>query len=646
MKNPSGASASGELASLTQSGPTTGQATNRAESSTETTAASNSKSFRYLLGILVFWGLIYLPGLASPPMMDDADSEHAVIAREMLQRHDFLTMHVNGIRYLDKAPLPYWIMAGGYKLFGVSEFTARLPFTIFALFTLLAVFALARDIAGEEAGFYAALVLGTSIGPYIYTRFVIPDIMVCFWLTLTVHLFLRTLRQAEPSRLLCWSIGIASACNVLTKGLIGMVFPVGIIGAYLLITGNLRHLLKLRLISTTMIFLAVAAPWHVLATVRNPAAGEAKGFFWFYFINEQIYRYLNLRVPRDYDKVPLLIFWGLILVWLFPWTFFVLKGLKQVPLRIREWRENLEGEKRAGLLLAVWALVVLVFFSFSTRQEYYVLPALPALAVLCGMWLKQEAASPADSSLRRSGLRFSLGMLVMGAIGFAIAMFFAAVSQTPPPGADIAELLRKAPGMYKLSMGHLFDLTPRAMGAFRWPLLVAGAGILLGTFLNWRFRKLGISARGNLALAGMMVVLLYAVHVSLGIFNPILGSKPLAAAIQEQFRPGDTIVINGQQASSSSVLFYTGVPLHMLNARAGDLWYGSLFPDSPNVFEDDASFAQLWRGSGRVFFVMPKAEGIEKLEALGVPYYPVAQSGGKYVYTNRPLIAGYGEPSR
>jgi 4-amino-4-deoxy-L-arabinose transferase-like glycosyltransferase len=618
------------------------QTESRAESSPEVaspgrSAPGRSKSLPSLIGIVVFWALIYLPGLASPPMMDDADSEHAVIAREMLQRHDFVTMHVNGIRYLDKAPLPYWIMSGSYALFGVSEFSARLPLTLFALFTFLAAYALGREIAGEDAGFYSALVLATAIGPYIYTRFVIPDILVCFWLTVTVHLFLLSLKEAEPSRLLCWSIGIASACNVLTKGLIGMVFPVGIIGAYLLITGSLRHLLRLRLISTAAIFLAIAAPWHVLATLRNPAAGEAKGFFWFYFVNEQIYRYLNLRVPHDYDKVPLLVFWGLLLVWLFPWTFFALSSLKQVPLRLRDCREGLQGELQAALLMAVWALVVVVFFSFSTRQEYYVLPALPALAVLCGMWLQKEASSPVGSAPRRSGMRFSTAILAMGALGFVMAIFFAATSQTPPPGADIADLLRKAPTMYKLSMGHLFDLTGRAMGVFRWPLVVAGVGLLLGTFFNWMFRRRGSPRRGNLALAGMMVALFYAVHVSLTTFNPMLGSKPLSTAILEHYRPGDAIVIYGQQAWSSSVLFYTGVPLHMLNAQAGDLWYGSLFPDSPKVFEDDASFARLWLGPGRVFYVMPTENGLEKLQALGTPYYSLARSGGKCVYTNHPL---------
>jgi 4-amino-4-deoxy-L-arabinose transferase-like glycosyltransferase len=595
------------------------------------------RTLLFVLGIVMYWGLIYLPGLASPPMMDDVDSEHAQIPVEMLQRHDYVTMYVDGVRYLEKAPLPYWIMAGIYSVAGVSEFSVRLEFTFFALLTLLAVFLLGREFASEEAGFYSALVLGTAIGPYIYTRFIIPDIMVCFWLTVTVHLFWRSLEEPQPSRLLCWSIGVVTALDVLTKGLIGLVFPIGIIGGYLLVTRNWRHLLKMRLASTAMVFLAVGAPWHVLATLRNPPVGEAKGFFWFYFINDQIYRYLNLRVPRDYDKVPLLIFWGLLLVWTFPWSFAVVKSLEQVPLRMRDWGSKLGKPSRAALLLAVWAAFVLVFFSFSTRQEYYVLPALPALAVLCGMWLKREAESAPDSALRRSAVRGAAALLVLGVIAFTAASWIAAVSPAVPPNADFGEVLRRVESMYKLSMGHLFDLTPQAMGFFRWPLILTAMGFLVGTVLHWFFRKRGASMRANLALASMMVVLLYAVHLALGTFSPVLGSKPLAVAIQQNYQPGDTIVVDGQYSQASSILFYTGVQMHMLNGLTNDLWFGSMFPDCPKVFEDDASFAHLWRGPGRVFFFIPNSGNIEKLKSLGAPYYLVARAGGKSVYSNRPV---------
>ena len=141
------------------------------------------------------------------------------------------------------------------------------------------------------------------------------------------------------------------ALNVLTKGLIGLVFPAGAIGLYLLLTGNLRHLLKLRLLSSALVFLAIAAPWHILAALRNPAQGHVRGFLWFYFVNEHFLRFLNKRVPRDYDTVPLLLFWALLVLWLIPWTVFLPQSLQEVPRRWREFRAQMTRRQRAYLLV-------------------------------------------------------------------------------------------------------------------------------------------------------------------------------------------------------------------------------------------------------------------------------------------------------
>jgi len=603
-----------------------------------TLASPKKGSLGSIALIVLFWFTIYVPGMFSPPLLDDADARHAEAAKEMLERHDFVTMYVDGVRYLDKAPLPYWLNAASHALFGINEFAVRLPMSLAALALFLSIFFLGRDLAGGKAGLLAALILATAVGPYIYTRFFIPDIMVCLWLTLTVHLFVRTLEE-KPARLLCWAIGGVTSLNVLTKGLIGLVFPTLIFAGYLLLVGNLKHLLKLRLVSTFLVFLAIAAPWHVLASLQNPAQGQAKGFFWFYFINEQINRYLNTRVPRDYDKVPLLLFWGLILVWMIPWTPFVTQSFRLVPRfwRFRE-RSTWTREQKAVLLLLTWALAILVFFSFSTRQEYYVLPSLPALALLTGIWFAREDASPAGSPARKQGLLCAGILLAVGILVFAITIFFAVTAPPAPPNADIVDLLTSNPDLYTLSLGHLFDLTAQSMSLFRLPLALTGIAFLGGTASSWWFRRRQNATSGNIALAAMMVVFLFAVHLALGTFYPTLGSKPLALAINREFRAGDTIVIDGTHSQASSINFYTGKQLHMLNARTDNLWYGSLFPDSPAVFEDNSSFQKLWRGPGRVFFVVYDPSGKAKLDALGPPVFEIARSGGKTVYSNRPRV--------
>ena len=584
----------------------------------------------------MFWALIYVPGLFSPPLLDDADSVHAEAAREMLTRHDYVTLHADGIRYFDKAPLLYWLTAASYSQFGFTEFGTRLPLMLLVLTLLLASYALGREIGGDSAGLFAALILSTAVGPYLYTRFLIPDIVVGLWLTITVHLLWRSLHEEKPSLLLCAGLGIVTGLDVLTKGLIGLVFPVGIILAYVLLTGNYRLILKLRPIFTTVVFFIVAAPWHVLATLRNPAQGGTKGFFWFYFINDQINRYLNKRIPHDYNKVPFLLFWGLILVWLFPWSPYVIAGLRQVPVRWKEWRGQLSEEKRAALLLAIWALVILGFFSFSTRQEYYVLPALPALAVLAGMWLANEEQSAPDSPTRRSGRICATILLVLGILIFLIAGTLTIILPPLPPGTDFADALRKDSALYTLSMGHLFDLTPKALGAFRLPLALTSLGFFAGTTLNWWCRKRNDARKGNLALAGMMVVALCAVHLALGIFYPVLGSKPLAEVVQREYQPGDVVVCEGEYANASSVNFYTGIPLRILNGRENALWYGSYFPDAPKIFDDDDSFQKLWSSPQRVFFLTFDARGPEKVHSMGGPYYQLLRSGEKGIFSNQP----------
>ncbi|MGA2358009.1 MAG: glycosyltransferase family 39 protein [Terriglobales bacterium] len=601
-----------------------------------TTTRPNRLLSDWRISVLVLvglWAVIYMSGLSRPALLDDADTVHAEAAREMLQRHDWVTLYTNGIRYLEKAPLMYWGVATSYRIFGISDWSTRLPLMLGVLGLLLATYKLGRYAFGESGGLYAGVALATSIGLYIFTRFLIPEILVALWLTLGYYFFLRSLEEERPSRLVCWGFAATCALNVLTKGLIGLVFPAGAIGLYLLLTGNLRHLLKLRLVSSTLVFFAIAAPWHILAALRNPAQGEVRGFLWFYFINEHVMRFLNKRVPPGYDTVPLVLFWGLLLAWLLPWSMFLPQALRQVPSRWRELRSKLDRRQRANLLFFLWPLVIVGFFSFSTRQEYYTIPALPGMALLVGGWLARESTVAASAAERRAGRISSAVLFVFGVLGFLAGMYLLFVSHRPVPGADLADLLKKNPLDYDFSLGHVLDLTPLALGAFRGPLFGTSFGLLLGTGLNWFLRRRGRPLAGNVALAAMMVVLLACVHSSFRTFSPILSSYNLAEAIRKQFRPGDVIVIDGPYHEASTLNFYTGVQVHVLHEPSGNLWYGAKFPDAPHIFETPASLAALWRGPAQVFLWTDQEE---PKELSGLASFLLARSGGKSIYSNRP----------
>src|SRR6266446_10292298 len=357
--------------------------------------SSATPSLRWVsLGlILLLWTAIYFAGIFTPPLLDDVDTVHAEAAREMVLRHDWVTLYTDGVRYIEKAPLMYWSVAASYKLFGIRDWSTRLPLMLTVLALLLATYGAGKRAYGETGGFYSAVALGTCVGPYIFTRFQIPDVMVGLWLTLGFSFFLQSLEEEPPSRLACWGFAATCALNVLTKSLIGLVFPITTVVLYLLLTGNLARLLKLRLVSSSIVFLLIAAPWHILAALRNPSQGPVRGFLWFYFVNEQFLRYVNKRVPPGYDTVPLLIFWGLTVLWLAPWMVFLPQAVREIPRRWRGLSGASNTQQRANLLFVLWVLVIVVFFSFSTRQEYYTLPAIPAMALLLGGWLGKEGTA-------------------------------------------------------------------------------------------------------------------------------------------------------------------------------------------------------------------------------------------------------------
>jgi 4-amino-4-deoxy-L-arabinose transferase-like glycosyltransferase len=624
---------------------------------------------RNRLILVALWFIFYASfALARPPLLDDADSVHAEVAREMLVRHDWTTLYANGIRYLEKAPLLYWSMAASFKVLGVHTQTARLPlaFTVLALAFTMESFG-RRAFGSARAGFYAALILLSSFGIFIFTRITIPDVMVCLWLTLALFCYWLTEQQTHPNRYLCWGFATACALNVLTKGLIGIVFPVLIVLVHLLLTRRslravLARLRQLSALTGIFLFLIIAAPWHILIGLANPTQGHpgslsfshghwsvplptqgnVHGWFWFYFVNEQVLRYLNLRVPRDYDTVPLALFWGLLLIWLMPWSAFLFRALGTVPwrkaLRPRLSVRTLEATENTRLLLGLWAVIPMLFFSFSTRQEYYVLPALPAMILLIAAWMNDEVdeaeSFAVPNPMVRSGQRISVVLLVLGSVAALVAGFFVLHTHSPGPNTDLASLLKQNPGDYALSFGHFLDLNAQAMGAFRTPLLITAFALFGGALANHVCRRGYKPHKANLWLAAATFAFLLAAHMGLQTFSPVLTSRQLAAAIAPELKPDDLIVIHGEYEAASALGFYLRRnDIHILDGRSSNLWYGSFFPDAPPIFEDATSMSLKWTGSHRIFLWQDLSDPLPDLR--GKTYF-IAQSGGKEIISNQP----------
>jgi 4-amino-4-deoxy-L-arabinose transferase-like glycosyltransferase len=557
--------------------------------------------------------------------MDDVDAVQAQIAQNMLQSGDWVTARLDGVAYLEKSPLKYWMIAVSFMVFGVHDWAARIPI---GLATVLLCWVTARFAAwafGAREALYAGIAIGTSIGLFLFTRILIPDVMLTLTITIALWGMVRVLEDGErhPVR---WAMGMWAAIGVgmLLKGLIAAAFPVATGLIYLGLTRQLfvkRTWERLRPFSGMLLMLAIAAPWHVLATIQNPPyfdftmhseKGSYHGFFWFYFMNEHVLRFLNLRYPRDYNTVPRWLFWAFHLLWFFPWSMYAPAALS---LRYR-------GEDRASrvrLLCLCWAGFILVFFTFSTTQEYYSMPCYPALAMLLGCamasghwWLKWGT--------RIAAVVTTLACIAIGAILWT-------VRGLPTPG-DIASALNSNPDVYTLSLGHMTDLTIASFAYLRAPLVVAGIAFAIGALGSWRQRWVTAS------LAVMLVLFFHAARMALVVFDPYMSSRPLAEALMKA--PPGKLIVDDQYYTFSSVFFYTNRRALLLNGRVNNLDYGSYAPDAPtDVFIGDDDFRRLWTSSER-FYLLVEAPKSERLKGLaGNQRFRVEKySGGKFLFTN------------
>ncbi|MGB8654781.1 MAG: glycosyltransferase family 39 protein, partial [Candidatus Acidiferrales bacterium] len=417
---------------------------------------ARGRSLLYLI-VLLFAGAIYINGMISPPsLMDDVDAVQAQISRNMLTSGDWVTARLDGVKYLEKAPLIYWTMAGSYEVFGVRDWAARIPIVISVLGVCWLTAAFGVWAFGRRAGFYAGLCLATCVGLFLFTRILIPDVTLMLCIALAMWGFLRALEEEEPRpRLWAWLAAASLGVGLLLKSLIGVVFPIGAAVVYLLLTRQLflrRTWRRLHPYSGAAIVLLIALPWHVLATLRNPpyfawtlhsGPGHYHGFLWFFIINEQLLRFLNLRFPRDYSTVPRVYFWLFHLIWLFPWSVYF-------PAVAELSFKPVDRAGRTRLLALCWTGFVLIFFTFSTTQEYYSMPIYPALALLLG------SAMAMGGDWVRRGTRVLAVLLAAAAVAcFALLIY---VRHIPAPG-DISSALSHNPGAYKLSLGHMEDLT-------------------------------------------------------------------------------------------------------------------------------------------------------------------------------------------
>jgi len=587
-------------------------------------------SRRARLMVILFALLVFLPSLFSPPhLMDDEDAARAQISRNMIQTHDWITPRLDGVRYFEKPPLMYWMVAVSMETFGDNETAARVPTFLCSILLCWLAACMACGTIGTRAGLFTGLSLATCSGLWLFTRILIPDVALSLAVAVGLRGFFRAVTAEDADKTWLYALGawVALAAGFLLKGLIAAVFIAGPILLFLLLTGLWRKRQTWRRVmpfTGIAIVLALASPWYILATLRNPplldfamysTPGIYRGFFWYHFFNEQILRFMGRRYPHDFSNVPLPWFWLLHLVWLFPWSAFL-------PRAVRLSYRCDDPASRMRLLALCWICVVMGFLAFVPTQEYYSMPAYPAFAILIGSAMAEASNRTWKWSVRVVGVAAACACLTIAA-----ALWISRGIGAP---GDIAQALSRHPDAYTLSLGHMGDLTAASLAYLRMPLVVAGFATFFGVIGAFATRGM----RSALALAIMMVLFFQAARAALGTFDPYLGSYPLAHALNQA--PPGGLIIDNPYYEFSSVFYYGNRTGLILNGRVNNLEYGSYAPDAPRVFIQDADFVSRWRSADR-WYVASDDENVAHLRGLvGVAaLHPIVNAGGKTIYTNR-----------
>jgi 4-amino-4-deoxy-L-arabinose transferase-like glycosyltransferase len=465
---------------------------------------TSAQDERWLVLLLLGLGLpIFLLGLGSPALYDPHESLYAEIAREMVVCGDWLTPHLNGTRYLDKPPLFYWLIALSYTVFGMSEFSARLPVALAGLGGVLVTWGIGRHLFDGRSGALAGLVLTTSVGYFVFSRQLLPDMVFACFTTLSFYGFLRTgakARAREPWSLLAY-LGLALA--VMTKGFVGL-FPLGVLAIYGLLSGSFHALPGLKSLWCGLLFIVLVVPWHLIIGWQH------EGYFWHYFVNEHFLRFLGQRHPLDFISLPLPIFSLVLFLWLLPWSPYLGFAL---PRQWPQLGKSLPREDAGHVLMLLWASMFLLFFAMSrARLPQYCLPTLPALALLIGKSLDKRYTGSVPSTT---------GLL----IATAISMLLPALALL---------LLPAYLGQY-----HQLGLTTQAVSLIRvvFGLMVGGSALALLSFARQRW------LRGLASLTVGMIGAFYCTHQVLLQLQPFRSSHGLAQLIAADPRPGGRIVL-------------------------------------------------------------------------------------------------------
>jgi 4-amino-4-deoxy-L-arabinose transferase-like glycosyltransferase len=534
---------------------------------------------------LLLAAILYLGTTTGRAVIDYDEGYYAQAAKNMAESGDWVTPYANGVRFLEKPPLLYWITAASFKLFGINEFALRLPTALAVIALVWIIMQMARRAAGENSGLIAGLCTACAAGTYLFTRETLHDIWLVLFIALAMYAFQKwhqdPLHSLPPALLFYAAIAGAMLC----KSLIGVAFPVGIVAAFYILSREWPEWRRMHIVPGSLLFLLLTVPWHWLAAARN------EGFLHFFFVGEQFLRFLSKREPPILWSVPLLTFWALVFVWIFPWTAFL-------PAGFIECRKPAGNPQRTLQKIAVaWAVVILGFFSFTDRLEHYAFPALPALPLM----IAGALGSMKESRSILWGFR-SLAILGILILAFGIG---GGIWLATGPGLDYAST-GPTDRLSEADFTILADMPAAILNKLLQPAAVTSGVLASGFFAALWLETRRKRMQAVICLAVAMTGIGGMIHWSLSICEDFISSKKFGMAVAEQARPGDRLIVMGDYESANSLNFYQPLRVEVVDGLAYALVPGMKYPDAPRVVLAKKEFSSIWNSPNRVFALVPK----------------------------------------
>lgn len=550
---------------------------------------------RDLCRLTIIFGSAFFLLLGRVGLIEPDEGRYSEIPREMLEKCDFITPTLNYVHYFEKPPLHYWLTALSFKALGLSEFAARFTGALAGLLTVLLAYHTGRKLFGRREGFFAACILGTSTGFITQSRINITDMTLTLCLSAALCCFIIAADDQERHKgPYYYLFYLFSALAVLSKGLIGLIFPAGIILIYLAMTRRWHLVKEMRLAGGSALFLAVAVPWFVLASVRNPE------FARFFFIHEHLERFLTTTHGR---YQPFWFFVPVLLLTMFPWSLY---GGRAIA---RAWKERRQRNGERLLFLLVWAALIFIFFSAShSKMIPYILPVFPPLALLMGKMFSElvDQEQPQSFVLENAMLGGLLVVMTLGAILYPNVRDLAPLITESGLVRSDSLLLTRQP-ILSPAGGAIVACLTGTMGAITWlirkrDILILFIGLCLGSFF--------------LETVGLQVFLD-------GIeFNK--SSRVLALLAKQIASPDGSLTSYGYD---QSLPFYTGRRVVVVGGM-GELEFGSKQGDQAAWFIDETGFLKLWQGKQQVIMLLRKKD-YERISPRLVPKATILGHKGK-----------------